>query len=116
MLSRNVFKILFLLFIILGLGTGLVFAVSNKPFGGLITELKYCSCSNNFLLTLKPAASWLPDEVIYQPGVSILYQYRQIKEGAQVLGTHEGFSICIRGSDCDRKTKAPLIFMVGTSR
>lgn len=86
------------------------------PFGGKITSVKWCKCSGNFLIKYRRVRSFMPENLSYRPGVSILYEYGQIlKSGAEILGITSSPDLCVTGHKCHDVTFAQLIQMVGTS-
>lgn len=87
----------------------------NSPFGGQILFSRPCSCSANWLLTIRPIGT-ATTQIIYRPGFSTLYQYGQIfRSGPYVLGTTVGVDVCLSGLFCTPTATAPLIRMIGTS-
>ncbi|OJI08021.1 MAG: hypothetical protein COX02_02525 [Candidatus Vogelbacteria bacterium CG22_combo_CG10-13_8_21_14_all_37_9] len=91
-------------------------AVGTIPFGGIVTGVIPCLCSGNFLIIQKPVAG--PAMLMYQPGVSRLYQYGQILvPGTQILGNASVPVPCVEliVIFCVPIYTAPLITMVGTS-
>lgn len=112
------YKIAFLLIIFVA---PLSFAVKTDavgtPFGGKITRVRYCNCSLNWRIEYIPVKSGMPSALSFRDGISILYQYGQIRRpGAIILGTASGPDPCIYGHKCHHKKEAELIQIVGTSR
>jgi len=96
-------------------------AGSNQPFGGLSTDVFTCTCRKDpprSLITLNPAKSDLPSQVIYEGTSSILYEYRMIKTpNQQLLGTVTNDVDCRIQvyAYCVTVATRPKIYMVGTS-
>ncbi|MCX6713395.1 MAG: hypothetical protein NTY66_04280 [Candidatus Vogelbacteria bacterium] len=94
---------------------------SNKPFGGLSTTVVTCTCrwdTPRSWITLKPAKSDLPSQVIFEDSSSILYEFKQIKSpGQQLLGTVSENTTCRMQVYwyCITVATVPKIYMVGTS-
>lgn len=91
-------------------------SVGTIPFGGVVAGVVPCLCSGNFVIIQKPVAG--PPTLIYQPGVSRLYQYGQILvPGSHILGNATVPVPCIQLIIifCVPIYTAPLITMVGTS-
>ncbi|MEK7091921.1 MAG: hypothetical protein AAB900_02950, partial [Patescibacteria group bacterium] len=91
-------------------------SVGTIPFGGVVAGVIPCLCSGNFVIIQKPVAG--PPTLIYQPGVSRLYQYGQILvPGSHILGNATVPVPCIQLVIifCIPIYTAPLITMVGTS-
>lgn len=121
----NIFKqklILLLLILALLLPT-LFFNNTNTahaqavPFGGKITRVFPCPCSNSYMITVSPP---VPATVMYVPGITILYPYRQItRVGPWVLGIYyPGYYYSCRvysNTGCTTVGSAPVINIVGTS-
>lgn len=56
----------------------------GAPFGGKISAVFYCSCSQNLLLTISPPVATL---AVYQPAVTQTFPYGQVyRPGAWALG------------------------------
>lgn len=95
-------------------------AGQNKPFGGLSTYVENCmACSGNYYIRVTPPKSDLPRELIYEPGRSILYEYKQItKPGVELLGTWDTLKTCkqpVCNGNCCTVHTGERIVMVGTS-
>ncbi len=103
------------------IGNPSVLVASN--FGGRILATIPCTCTFNLKLILSPAAPALPAEVIFQPGISILYRYGMLVPTAWVLGRTIGSSTCWVGlipfciplPSVEGGILSPMIHMVGTS-
>jgi len=88
----------------------------ETPFGGFSILVIDCSCSNNYLIVHLPVAG--PSPIIYQPGVSTLYEFKKIKDsGVWLLGNVSIPVPCIKrmGGHCIWLGDYPLITIVGTS-
>lgn len=90
-------------------------AASIRPFGGTIIETQVCECTANFWLRVSAPT---PAAVVYQPGVSKLYDYGQIfNTGANALGTYAPGGTCkYNPPTCRDKDVNGTIITVGTSR
>jgi hypothetical protein len=69
----------------------------GEPFGGQITYVFECTCSGNLAIYFndltQPMGVTLP--LIYQPGVTILYDYGMISSiGTWILGTWQQGGVC----------------------
>ena len=90
--------------------------IGQTPFGGFSILVINCNCSHNYLIYHLPAAG--PSPIIYQPGVSMLYDFRKIKDaGVWLLGNVSVKVPCIKriGDDCIHLGDFPMITIVGTS-
>lgn len=90
-------------------------AAATQPFGGTILETVVCDCTGNFWLRVGPPVQ---AAVVYQPGVSKLYDYGQIfRSNVNVLGTYvPGGSCNYNPPDCPAKDVTGTIVTVGTSK
>jgi hypothetical protein len=99
-----------------GGGGASVGVISN--FGGPITVTYTCTCSSNMLLTIQDVRGQSL-QLIYQPGVSILYSYGSLRTGAQTLGNYVSGGQCLvyAGVSCTTYG-APngTITQIGTSK
>lgn len=89
----------------------------NLPFGGLSTTVIDCNCSDNYLITVKPAGS-NPNKLIYDPKSTKVYAFGQVTTpGTQLLGTWKGEDVCliVSGDHCDEVGTGKIMVMVGTS-
>ncbi len=86
-----------------------------EPFGGMIVNVTKCECSNNEMVFHTQAAG--PSPVMYQPGVSKLYEFKKIEVGEWFLGNVSIDVPCIKqmGPICVSVGSYPLIIMTGTS-
>jgi len=67
-------------------------AQSPNFFGGFVTTSIYCTCSNNFLLTIGPPVG---GQFIYQPGTP-QYPYHSLpRAGVWALGLYSPGGICL---------------------
>lgn len=67
-------------------------AVGFLPFGGPISGLMFCPCSNNFLIT---AAAPNPAMLVFQLGVSHAFSFGQVyRPGPYVLGNYSPGGVC----------------------
>lgn len=93
-----------------------IFAEATTPFGGKIIQVKYCNCSNNWLIRYRKTSGFMPDSLSFRLGVSTLYPYDQIYlTGMEILGITISPDLCVRGHHCHNVTPTSLIKMVGTS-
>lgn len=86
------------------------------PFGGMVTAVQFCNCSNNFRLTVSGPVGGI---FMYQFGSTIVYEYYRIPfTGVWLLGTYVAPISCLMfvGKGCSVVGVHPLIYMVGTSR
>lgn len=90
------------------------------PFGGLSTQIFYCTCSGgiavrvNDLMVSPPVT--LP--LIYRPGSTTLFQFGQIyRTGVWTLGLWSPGGVCtyFAGKGCAVYPTAGTMVMVGTS-
>lgn len=85
-------------------------------FGGLITQVTYCTCSGNILLWIGPPSS---RSFLFQPGLSVLFIYGQIfRAGPYTVGTYSPGGECLvdDGEDCSsRPVTGGTIRTIGTS-
>ncbi len=91
-------------------------AISN--FGGPITMTYTCTCSSNTLLTIQDVRGQSL-QLMYQPGVSILYLYGSLTTGAQTLGNYTSGGQCLIYSGYTCTTYgSPIgtITQIGTSK
>lgn len=87
------------------------------PFGGFSINVINCDLSGNFLITNLPSVAG-PARIIYQKGISKLYEYREIeKPGNWLLGTVSFPVPCVKeiAGDPVYLGSYPLIVIVGTS-
>ncbi len=97
---NRVSKIAIIVLMLSALMAPSAYAVGNPAnllasnFGGRILFTIPCTCSFNLKLILSPASPALPDEVIFQPGASILYRYGMLVPSVWVLGRTLGASTC----------------------
>lgn len=87
------------------------------PFGGFSVSVIDCDVSNNFLITNLPAVAG-PAMIIYQKGISKLYEYRKIEEPGNWLLGNVSFPVpCVKeiAGDPIYLGSYPLIVIVGTS-
>ena len=85
-------------------------------FGGIVSLVKYCTCSVGHVITV---GSPRPGVFHFVPGKSQLFAYGQIASpGVWVLGTVSGTSPCLMwvGSSCVPVPNEGDIGLVGTSR
>ena len=71
---------------------------SEKPFGGKITKVHFCTCSLNLLITIDNLATNNTGDLklVYQPGISVLHDYYNIfTKGNCVLGTWKKVGVCL---------------------
>ena len=80
----------------------------ETPFGGFSILVIKCLFSNNYLIFHLPAAG--PSPIIYQPGVSRLYEFSKIKDPGNWLLGNVSTNI-----PCSGFGSFPLITIVGTS-
>lgn len=86
---------------------------AQVPFGGKIAWVQPCF-NGNFLINILPVAG--SPQMVYQPGVSRLYDYGQILTvGVNVLGLTTVPVPCLIWPFPPVIITAPMIFMVGTS-
>jgi len=101
-----------------------VFWYTSQPaygilgFGGQISQVFYCTCSDGILLTISapgPAGTY-----VYQGGLTQVYPYGRIyAPGAQALGTYSPGGVClyVTGPTCSSQSVTRgTILMVGTSQ
>ena len=88
-----------------------------SAFGGKILNVRYCTCPPfGILIDVGPPA---PGEFIYQPGISMLYEWYNIFEsGPWVLGIALGSATCNAyvGTTCSPIGFGSIIRKVGTSQ
>lgn len=92
------------------------------PFGGLVTAYTYCTCSDNFLVTIGLPR---PGVFIYQPtipgfplGTDLRAFWSVLVPGAYVLGVAEDVPmVCMMyvGAGCSPFGAGPMMLLVGTS-
>lgn len=90
-------------------------AQAGIPFGGVIANVTYCTCSFNTLLTIAGPSS---GNLVFQPGVSIPFPYGQVyRPGPFVLGTYAPGGTCLLwvGKFCVPLPATGTIIMIGTS-
>ncbi len=90
-------------------------AIGGLPFGGVISFSMYCTCSNNYLVTV---AGPVPGNLVFQPGASSLFAYAQVfRPGPFILGTYAQGSACLMYVvvGCVTLTTTGVITMAGTS-
>lgn len=114
-MKLNVKKTLIFSFLIIILTADLSYAQGGTPFGGRVTTSIYCACSNNWYLVVSSPRG---GEFMYQPGQTILYEYRQWRQGVWLLGLWSGRRNCRQPSShgCYTMASGNLITMMGTSR
>ena len=80
-------------------------STGEHSFGGFVTSVYNCSCSGNHLLTIDNLSTEGPRPVnlIYQPGISVVYENEQIPQsGVWLNGLWEGRGeSCRSGLHCD---------------
>jgi hypothetical protein len=88
------------------------------PFGGQTTSMVNCTCSFNILLYVKDVrGTVLP--LIYQPGVTVLYQGYRPTSGVNVLGNYTSGGQCLiyAGTSCTSGgTPIGTMTQLGTSQ
>jgi hypothetical protein len=85
------------------------------PFGGLILNVTYCTCSFNLLLTVGPPVG---GNYIFQPGVSVPFPYGQLyRPGPWILGAWVPGGACMMwvGKACAPLPSIGTILYAGTS-
>lgn len=88
---------------------------ASSPFGGMVTSVFYCSCSNNFRLTVSPPVG---GTFMYVPGATIVYEYHRIPvAGVWLLGLYGSSAQCLVPAlkGCMTLGSHPMIEMTGTS-
>jgi hypothetical protein len=91
-------------------------AQASTPFGGMVTDVFYCNCSNNWRITVSPPVGGV---FMYEPGVTVVYEYHMIPvTGVWLLGLHGAPVSCLIFSlkGCAAMGPYPMIEMTGTSR
>ena len=94
--------------------------VAATPFGGMSTNVFYCTCTGNIAVTINDLTISPPvgEPLIFQPGSTRLYPYGQIySSGVWTLGLWQSGGVClyISGNDCDLYPTAGTMSIVGTS-
>lgn len=103
-----------LLIITMFLGPINTWAMTITNFGGVITYAMPCPCSANWVLfILDKRGVILP--LIYQPGVSLLYQMYQPRPVVNTLGSFVPGGVCSTGAKCIPYPTLGTIFQMGTS-
>ena len=83
------------------------------PFGGMITWVEWCFCSENLKVVVGPPVGGI---YMYQPGASVLYEFFQIwQPGVWVLGLATAYMPCLQYPYCEDDGGGPMINIVGTS-
>lgn len=75
------------------------------PFGGPVLAAIVCSCSANALVTFYDFRTFIPTQIIYQPGFSRVNNWFNLfTPGVMILGQYIPGGICmvtVTGSDCE---------------
>lgn len=90
-------------------------AQGGLPFGGMVTSVFFCACSNNFMLTVGPPVGGV---FMYQPGATLVYSFYMIPvPGVWLLGLFGPPVACLipAGRGCMTLGAYPRIIMTGTS-
>jgi len=74
---------------------GLDFTYEGTPFGGMIDQVIICTCTMNYLLKIRDAASKGPKSILYTPGISRLYAHYLVGERRWILGTYSPSLPCM---------------------
>lgn len=84
--------------------------------GGPIIAIRVCTCTGSQLLTIGPPRS---GDFLFQPGTSILFPFRSIKVGSNVIGLSAPTPIaCLVyvGIKCVSQGQGKPILIIGTSK
>ncbi len=99
-------------------GTTAVSPSATLNFGGPIVGVYTCTCSGNQLVSIQDVRG-MNKQLIFQPGVSRLYQYYNLRAGVNSLGTYVGGGQCLMYAVVGCSTYgAPIgtITQIGTSK
>lgn len=67
----------------------------GKPFGGLITGLIPCTCSNNYMIYVADLVSKSIKSIVVSPPFSKLYLFYTFNPGQWALGTYSSGPKCL---------------------
>lgn len=87
-------------------------------FGGPITMVFTCNCSSNQLVAIQDVRG-MNKQLMFQPGVSRLYQYYNLRAGVNSLGTYVpgGQCLVVSGYSCSTYgSPIGTITQIGTSK
>lgn len=78
------------------------FTYQGTPFGGMIDQVIVCTCTMNYLLKIRDAASKSLKSILYTPGKSMLFAHYMIGERRWILGTYSPSPPCevLKGDKC----------------
>ncbi len=116
--SKKVIILGFILALVVILPVFLIRAQSFSglsPFGGRVTKIEYCRCSNNIMITYIPVKSFMPEYLTIRPSTRI-YPYGGIKRGENILGTTVSPDLCVTKRKCRKTYVTELIGIVGSSK
>ncbi len=93
-------------------------SVPTDNFGGVITATQKCTCSGQTLVTIQEARGGSV-QLLFQDGVTINYDHKNVNPGANTLGTYVQGGQCMvyDGTECDA-TGSPrgTMTQIGTSK
>lgn len=83
-------------------------------FGGRVITVTPCTCSAGFQLVIGPPR---PAQVLYQPGISVLFSFYNFLPANYALGTYSPGGLCLTGVPpfCATLPTLGTVIIMGTS-